>query len=122
MSIKAAGYVLNVPSNRRDLLLNEVEHGGSFYRSTPYVAEPVPTFEHSRRAPLVVLGNCALILKHDFFLRRVRRREEIHLALSQRSQTAHANIRVIHKPNRKRQLLIKREPQYIRHGHFIFKQ
>ncbi|MBT3358823.1 MAG: hypothetical protein HN403_04260 [Rhodospirillales bacterium] len=57
MSIKAAGYVLNVASDRRDLLLDETEHGGSFYSSTPYIAEPVPAFAHSRRAPLVVFAS-----------------------------------------------------------------
>ena len=54
MSIKAAGYMLHVPPDRRELLLEEAEHGGSYYRSAPSVAEPVPTFQHSRRAPLVV--------------------------------------------------------------------
>jgi hypothetical protein len=57
MSVAAAGYVLNVPSNRREVLLNEVESGGSFYWSVPFVAEPVPNFEHSRRAPLVVFAS-----------------------------------------------------------------
>ena len=57
MSIKAAGYVLNVPPQRRELLLEEAEHGGSYYRSAPHVAEPVPTFQHSRRAPLVVFAS-----------------------------------------------------------------
>ena len=57
MSIKAAGYVLHVPPDRRGLLLEEAEHGGSYYRSAPSVAEPVPTFQHSRRAPLVVFAS-----------------------------------------------------------------
>jgi hypothetical protein len=57
MSIAAAGYVLNVPTNRREVLLHEAENGGSFYRSAPFVAEPVPNFEHSRRAPLVVFAS-----------------------------------------------------------------
>jgi hypothetical protein len=57
MSIAAAGYVLKVPSERREVLLNEAENGGSFYRSTPFVAEPVPNFDHSRRAPLVVFAS-----------------------------------------------------------------
>jgi hypothetical protein len=52
MSVSAAGYILNVPSDRRELLLDEAENGGSFYRSTPFVAEPVSNFEHGRRAPL----------------------------------------------------------------------
>lgn len=57
MSIAAAGYVLKVPSERREVLLNEAENGGSFYHSTPFVAEPVPNFDHSRRAPLVVFAS-----------------------------------------------------------------
>lgn len=57
MSVMAAGYVLKVPSERREVLLNESENGGSFYRSTPFVAEPVPNFDHSRRAPLVVFAS-----------------------------------------------------------------
>jgi hypothetical protein len=57
MSIVAAGYVLNVPPERRTLLLHEAENGGSFYRSAPFVAEPVSNFEHSRRAPLVVFAS-----------------------------------------------------------------
>ena len=34
MSAAAAGYVLKVPTDRRELLLDEAENGGSFYRST----------------------------------------------------------------------------------------
>lgn len=48
MSIAAGGYVLNVPPDRRVLLGHY--HG-------PLVAEPVPNFEHSRRAPLVVFAS-----------------------------------------------------------------
>ena len=57
MSISAAGYILIVPRNRREILLNETDHGGSYYHSTPFVAEPVPQFKHSRRAPLVVFAS-----------------------------------------------------------------
>jgi len=57
MSLRAAGYVLNVPPDRRELLLEEAEDGGSYYGSTPSVAEPVPTFQHSRRTPLVVFAS-----------------------------------------------------------------
>ena len=57
MSVSAEGYVLIVPTHRREILLNEVENGGSFYRSGPFVAEPVPYFVHSRRAPLVVFAS-----------------------------------------------------------------
>lgn len=56
MSISAAGYVLKVPSTRREVLL-EAENGGSFYRSGRSVAEPVSNFEHSRRAPLLVFAS-----------------------------------------------------------------
>lgn len=54
--VTAGGYILQVPDNRRELLLYEAEHGGSFYRSKPYVSEPVPGFDHSRRAPLAVFA------------------------------------------------------------------
>lgn len=57
MSIAAAGYILRVPPNRRELLLAEAEGGDSFYSSKPFVAEPVPKFDHSRRAPLVVFAS-----------------------------------------------------------------
>ena len=51
------GYILQVPEHRRELLLDEAEHGESFYRTMPYVSEPVPAFDHSRRAPLAVLAS-----------------------------------------------------------------
>ena len=54
--VTAGGYILDVPDHRRELLLYEAEHGGSFYRTKPYVSEPVPGFDHSRRAPLVVFA------------------------------------------------------------------
>jgi hypothetical protein len=57
MGVVASGYVLRVPPARREVLLNEAEVGGSFYRSSPFVAEPVPNFEHSRRAPLVIFAS-----------------------------------------------------------------
>ena len=57
MNVKAGGYILRVPDHRRKLLLEEVEHGESFYRSTPFVSEPVPVFDHSRRAPLAVFAS-----------------------------------------------------------------
>ncbi|MFO1153856.1 MAG: hypothetical protein U1E42_09380 [Rhodospirillales bacterium] len=57
MSVLAAGYVLKVPIDRRQRLLYQAEHGDSYYRSTPLVAEPVPNFVHSRRAPLVVFAS-----------------------------------------------------------------
>src|SRR5690606_9012495 len=46
-----------VPKDRRKLLLHEAEHGGSFYRSKPFISEPVPRFDHSRRAPLAVFAS-----------------------------------------------------------------
>lgn len=55
--VAAGGYILPIPSERRDLLLYEAEHGGSFYRSRPFVSEPVPRFDHSRRAPLAVFAS-----------------------------------------------------------------
>jgi len=55
--VAAGGYILPVPSDRRALLLDEAEHGGSVYWSKPFVSEPVPRFEHSRRAPLVVFAS-----------------------------------------------------------------
>src|ERR1039458_4618474 len=50
--IAPAGYVLRVPQHRREILLDE-ERG--YYSSGVFsVAEPVPRFDHSRRAPLLV--------------------------------------------------------------------
>lgn len=57
MSITAAGYILIVSSDRRSILLDELENGGSFYRANPFIAEPVANFQHSRRAPLVVFAS-----------------------------------------------------------------
>ena len=55
--VAAGGYVLLVPEHRRELLLDEAEHGESFYRTKPHVSEPVPAFDHSRRAPLAVFAS-----------------------------------------------------------------
>ena len=55
--VAAGGYILQVPKDRRKLLLHEAEHGGSFYRSKPFISEPVPRFDHSRRAPLAVFAS-----------------------------------------------------------------
>ena len=55
--VTAGGYILHVPEHRRELLLHEAEHGDSFFRTKPYVSEPVPAFDHSRRAPLVVFAS-----------------------------------------------------------------
>jgi hypothetical protein len=64
--ISAAAYVLKVPEGRREILLP----GSAFHSAEEYaaiwhefwtagesVAEPVPVFDHSRRAPLIVLGS-----------------------------------------------------------------
>ena len=50
---KAAAYILLVPTSRRQLLLDAYDEP-SMYSSKPAVTEPVPRFEHSRRAPLIV--------------------------------------------------------------------
>ena len=55
--VAAGGYILQVPEHRRELLLFEAEHGDSFFWNKPHVAEPVPTFDHSRRAPLAVFAS-----------------------------------------------------------------
>ena len=55
--VAAGGYILRVPEHRRELLLYEAQHGGSFYQIEPYVSEPVPVFDHSRRAPLAVFAS-----------------------------------------------------------------
>ena len=55
--MSAGGYILHVPKDRRELLLDEAEHGSSFYRSKPFISEPVPRFDHSRRAPLAVFAS-----------------------------------------------------------------
>ena len=57
MGISAAGYVLLVPGNRRRVLLDAAELGDSHYPSESVVAEPVPYFRHSNRAPLVVFAS-----------------------------------------------------------------
>jgi hypothetical protein len=54
MSAAAAGYVLKVPTDRRELLLDEAEFVLSLHT---FVAEPVSNFEHSRRAPLIVFAS-----------------------------------------------------------------
>lgn len=55
--VAAGGYILHVLEHRRELLLDEAEHGDSFYRSKPFVSEPVPSFGHSRRAPIAVFAS-----------------------------------------------------------------
>lgn len=52
--ISASAYILNVPPNRREVLLDRGEE--SRYVKSRVPAEPVPRFDHSRRAPLVVFA------------------------------------------------------------------
>jgi hypothetical protein len=52
--IKASAYILKVPPNRREVLLDHTKEGRYFKGTAP--AEPVPRFDHSRRAPLVVFA------------------------------------------------------------------
>ena len=53
--ISAGGYVLKVPNHRKKILLNP-DHG-RFSSESLKVAEPVPRFDHSRRAPLIVFAS-----------------------------------------------------------------
>lgn len=62
MSSKRAGYVLNVPPNRRDLLLSAAGLVDSYlfsrqYYPSTHIAEPVPTFPHGQGVPLVVFAS-----------------------------------------------------------------
>ena len=57
MSLSASGYILNVPQHRREPLLNGIEDEDFIYSPTPFVAEPVPNFKHSRRTPLMVFAS-----------------------------------------------------------------
>jgi hypothetical protein len=52
--IAAAAYVLKVPKDRREILLHP--ENSRYSLEEPTVAEPVPPFDHSRRAPLIVLA------------------------------------------------------------------
>lgn len=52
--ITAAAYVLKVPPDRREILLDGPVT--PFSPQEPIVAEPVARFDHSRRAPLIVLA------------------------------------------------------------------
>ena len=53
----ASGYILQVPEHRRELLLDEAKHGGSFRQAKPNVSEPVPIFDHGHRAALAVFAS-----------------------------------------------------------------
>lgn len=50
----AAAYVLKVPTDRREILLGS--ESSRYSLAEPTIAEPVPLFDHSRRAPLIVLA------------------------------------------------------------------
>lgn len=52
--IAAAAYVLKVPKDRREILLRF--ESSPYSPAEPAIAEPVPLFDHSRRAPLIVLA------------------------------------------------------------------
>jgi hypothetical protein len=54
--ISAAAYVLRVPENRRKILLRDEGGRGFYSEEQPPAGEPVQRFDHSRRAPLVVLA------------------------------------------------------------------
>lgn len=54
--VKAGGYILQVPKYRRKLLLGEYDHLRFLHSKNAYVSEPVPIFDHSRNAPLVVFA------------------------------------------------------------------
>lgn len=53
--VAASAYILKVPPDRRSVILNRAE--GPSYFPNASVAEPVPTFAHSRNAPLIVLAS-----------------------------------------------------------------
>jgi hypothetical protein len=55
--ISASAYILIVPKNRRELILRHAEDGPPFFSTERVVAEPVPRFQHSMRAPLIVFAS-----------------------------------------------------------------
>jgi hypothetical protein len=50
--VRASAYILILPEDRREILLDRAD---DFPSAT--AAEPVPRFQHSKRAPLVVLAS-----------------------------------------------------------------
>ena len=54
--ISAAAYILRVPESRREILLRDQGGMGFYGDEEPPAGEPVPRFDHSRRAPLLVLA------------------------------------------------------------------
>lgn len=57
MSVAAGGYVLKVLPDRRQVLLEGARHSEDEYGPPSRIAEPVPVFEHSRNAPLIVFAS-----------------------------------------------------------------
>jgi len=53
--IAASAYVLNVPPDRRELILDRADE--NHYYPTRVAAEPVPFFQHNKRAALIVLAS-----------------------------------------------------------------
>ncbi|MCU1314910.1 MAG: hypothetical protein JWN63_232 [Candidatus Acidoferrum typicum] len=51
--IASAAYILRVPKDRRETLLDSYKEP-PFFSPVPTVTEPVPRFDHSTRAPLIV--------------------------------------------------------------------
>lgn len=51
----AAAYILPVPHDRREVILDGIE--GAHFFGEPSVGEPVRRFDHSKRVPLVVLAS-----------------------------------------------------------------
>ncbi len=55
--MSAAAYLLKVPAHRREILLEEDYGFGRYFSDdSPPAGEPVPRFDHSRRAPLIVFA------------------------------------------------------------------
>ncbi len=54
--VAAAAYILRVPEDRREILLDEDYGSRYFSYETPPAGQPVKRFDHSRRAPLVVFA------------------------------------------------------------------
>ena len=55
--VSASAYILVVPESRRRLILSHSEDDSFYFGAAPSVAEPVPKFPHSMRAPLVVFAS-----------------------------------------------------------------
>jgi hypothetical protein len=53
--VAASAYILKVPPDRRSIILRRAEELSYYPKAA--VGEPVPTFAHSRNAPLVVFAS-----------------------------------------------------------------